>query len=89
MYDSEAIVRQAYHTAEGNVMDVPGFVELSANDGVINLEQTAATILSWAIFGAGLEWSRGENEVSAAEWAGQLMRFLSPGLTAIGLSFVG
>ena len=36
-YDNEAIVRQAYHTAEGSVMDVPGFVGLFADDGVINL----------------------------------------------------
>ena len=36
-YDNEAIVRQAYHTAEGSVMDVPGFVALFADDGVINL----------------------------------------------------
>jgi hypothetical protein len=25
-YDNEAIVRHAYHTAEGNVLDVAGFV---------------------------------------------------------------
>ncbi len=36
-YDNEAIVRQAYHTAEGSVMDVAGFVALLADDGVINL----------------------------------------------------
>jgi hypothetical protein len=32
--DSEAIVRHAYHAAEGNVMDVNGFVNLFAHDGV-------------------------------------------------------
>jgi hypothetical protein len=26
-YDNEAIVRRAYHTAEGTVLDVPGFVD--------------------------------------------------------------
>jgi ketosteroid isomerase-like protein len=36
-YDSEAIVRQAYHTAEGNVLDVQGFKDLFTDDGVINL----------------------------------------------------
>ena len=36
-YDNEAIVRQAYQTAEGSVMDIPGFVGLFADDGVINL----------------------------------------------------
>jgi|SRR5215211_5967501 ketosteroid isomerase-like protein len=35
--DAEAIVRHAYHTAEGNVMDVQGFMDLFAEDGVINL----------------------------------------------------
>src|ERR1700690_985154 len=37
MYDNEAIVRHAYHTAEGNVLDVAGFVGGFASDGVINL----------------------------------------------------
>src|SRR5437660_8993754 len=34
--DAEAIVRHAYHTAEGNVMDAQGFMDLFAEDGVIN-----------------------------------------------------
>jgi ketosteroid isomerase-like protein len=37
MYDNEAIVRHAYHTAEGSVLDVAGFVGSFAEDGVINL----------------------------------------------------
>ena len=36
-YDNEAIVRHAYHTAEGSVLDVAGFVGSFASDGVINL----------------------------------------------------
>jgi len=36
-YDNEAIVRHAYHKAEGSVLDVAGFVGSFANDGVINL----------------------------------------------------
>ena len=36
-YDNEAIVRHAYRTAEGSVLDVPGFVALFAKDGEINL----------------------------------------------------
>jgi ketosteroid isomerase-like protein len=36
-YDNEAIVRQAYHLAEGSVMDVAGFVGLFADHGVIHL----------------------------------------------------
>ena len=36
-YDNEAIIRQAYHTAEGNVLDVAGFAAGFAEGGVINL----------------------------------------------------
>jgi hypothetical protein len=36
-YDNEAIIRQAYHTAEGNVLDTAGFAASFAEDGVINL----------------------------------------------------
>jgi ketosteroid isomerase-like protein len=35
-YDNEAIVRHAYHTAEGNVQDVAGFIGSFAEDGVLN-----------------------------------------------------
>jgi ketosteroid isomerase-like protein len=34
--DAETVVRQAYHAAEGNVLDVKGFVNLFADDGVFN-----------------------------------------------------
>ena len=36
-YDNEAIVRHAYHTAEGSVLDIAGFVGSFAEDGVINM----------------------------------------------------
>src|SRR4029077_18801839 len=36
-HDNEAIVRRAYHAAEGNVFDIPGFVAGFAPDAVINL----------------------------------------------------
>ena len=36
-YDNEAIVRHAYHTTEGSVLDIAGFVGSFAEDGVINL----------------------------------------------------
>lgn len=32
-YDNEAIVRNAYHTAEGNVLDIPGWVGSFTADG--------------------------------------------------------
>ena len=34
--DNEAIVRNAYHTAEGNVLDIPGWVGSFTDDGVFN-----------------------------------------------------
>jgi hypothetical protein len=35
-HDNEAIVRHAYHTAEGNVPDVAGFVGSFTENGVFN-----------------------------------------------------
>src|SRR5207253_10894138 len=35
-YDNEAIVRNAYHTAEGNVLDIPGWIDSCTEDGVFN-----------------------------------------------------
>jgi SnoaL-like protein len=37
--DAETVVRRAYHAAEGNVMDVQGFIDLFADDGVIHAGQ--------------------------------------------------
>lgn len=34
--DTEALVRRAYHYAEGDVLDVQGFIDLFAEDGVFN-----------------------------------------------------
>ena len=33
---TEALVRRAYHLAEGDVLDVQGFIDLFAEDGVFN-----------------------------------------------------
>ena len=52
-HDNEAIVRRAYHTAEGCVLDVAGFVGGFANDGVINLGHAGIEPL-------GLESYRGD-----------------------------
>jgi ketosteroid isomerase-like protein len=54
-YDNEAIVRHAYHTAEGNVLDVAAFVGGFAKDGVINLGHAGVKP------GVGLESYRGEH----------------------------
>ncbi len=35
-YDNEAIVRNAYHTAEGSVLDLPGWTGSFTEDGVFN-----------------------------------------------------
>src|ERR1700745_735912 len=35
-YDNETIVRNAYHTAEGNVLDIPGWVGSFTEDGVFH-----------------------------------------------------
>jgi hypothetical protein len=35
-YDNEAIVRNAYHTAEGNVLNIPGWIGSFTEDGVFN-----------------------------------------------------
>jgi ketosteroid isomerase-like protein len=35
-YDNEAIVRNAYHTAEANVLDIPGWIDSLTEDGVFN-----------------------------------------------------
>ena len=53
--DAEAIVRHAYHTAEGNVMDVQGFRDLFAEDGVVNMGHAGLEQ-----GGKGLESARGE-----------------------------
>ena len=54
-YDNEAIVRHAYHTAEGSVLDVAGFVGSFAEDGVINLGHAGQEFV-----GVGRESYRGE-----------------------------
>src|SRR5260370_23611137 len=35
-YDNEAIVQNAYHTAEGNVLDLTGWIGSFTEDGVFN-----------------------------------------------------
>src|SRR5262245_29567210 len=35
--------------------------------------ETVASVMSWAIFGSGLEWSRGERALSADQWARQIL----------------
>ena len=61
--DAETIVRRAYHAAEGNVMDVQGFIDLFAEDGVFN-----------GIGGVpGQESYRGEHLGDVVVWMGKLL----------------
>ena len=48
--------------------------------GAANLE-TTATVLSWAIFGAGLEWSRAKARVPAEQMAGEILTLISGSLS--------
>jgi ketosteroid isomerase-like protein len=61
--DTEALVRRAYHLAEGAVLDAPGFRELFAEDGVFT-----------GIGGvAGEDSYRGEQLGDVVVWMGQLL----------------
>jgi AcrR family transcriptional regulator len=42
--------------------------------------ETSASVMSWAIFGAGVQWSRGDKGQSAAEIAGEVVAVLAGGL---------
>jgi ketosteroid isomerase-like protein len=59
--DAVTVVRRAYHAAEGNVMDVQGFVDLFAADGVINMGH------------AGQEYSGVADETYRGEQLGELV----------------
>jgi ketosteroid isomerase-like protein len=61
--DSEALVRRAYHLAEGDVLDVQGFIDLFAEDGVFK-----------GIGGvSGQESYRGEHLGDVVVWMGELL----------------
>jgi ketosteroid isomerase-like protein len=60
--DTEALVRRAYHLAEGDVLDVQGFIDLFAEDAVFN-----------GIGGvSGQESYRGEQLGDVVVWMGKL-----------------
>jgi ketosteroid isomerase-like protein len=61
--DTEALVRRAYHLAEGDVLDAQGFIDLFTEDGVLN-----------AIGGvSGPESYRGEHLGDVLVWMGKLV----------------
>jgi len=45
--------------------------------------EMAATVTSWAIFGAAIEWTRGERTISAEAQARQILALIVGGLTAV------
>jgi len=61
--DTEALVRRAYHMAEGDVLDAQGFIDLFAEDGVFN-----------GIGGvSGQESYRGEHLGDVIVWMGKFL----------------
>jgi ketosteroid isomerase-like protein len=61
--DTEALVRRAYHCAQGDVLDIRGFVDLFAEDGVFT-----------GIGGVdGRESYRGEHLGDVVAWMGKLL----------------
>jgi ketosteroid isomerase-like protein len=61
--DTEALVRRAYHLAEGDVLDAQGFIDLFAEDGVVN-----------GIDGVfGQESFRGEQLGEMVVWLGKML----------------
>ena len=61
--DTEALVRRAYHLAEGDVLDAQGFIDLFAEDGVVN-----------GIDGvSGQESFRGEQLGEMVVWLGKML----------------
>jgi len=52
-------------------------------EGQPRTRETLATVMSWAIFGAALQWARGERGQPAAEVAGQAVDALIGGLSSV------
>jgi AcrR family transcriptional regulator len=42
--------------------------------------EAVASIMSWAIFGAGMQWSRSDRAISAKDWARQVVTVLLTGV---------
>jgi ketosteroid isomerase-like protein len=61
--DTEPLVRRAYHMAQGDVLNIQGFIDLFADDGVFN-----------GIGGvSGQESYRGEHLGDVVAWMGKLL----------------
>jgi hypothetical protein len=56
--DTETVVRRAYYLAEGDVLDVQGFIDLFTEDGVFNgiggvPGQESYRVSNWAMWSSG------------------------------------
>lgn len=65
----ETMVQQSIYVQLVNWLQPLSFVEPHEHVS----HETIATVLSWGIFGAGVDWSQGESKFSAEDFADQVM----------------
>jgi hypothetical protein len=56
------------------------WIEASPEDDLTTDAEITATVVSWAIFGAGLRWSRGVEPGTVEEYADQALSVIAGGL---------
>ena len=70
-YDNEAIVRKAYHTAEGNVLDISGWIDSFTEDGSLAPlhfpDQNEDSIRSTVGLLAAYDWKAGRGVIVRPE----------------------
>lgn len=69
---------------EAFLLDWLGRIKMAGTKPPVS-QETIATVLSWAIFGAGIAWSRQERTVNADEMAGEVLALLSGGIGRIAV----
>lgn len=79
----EAKVQREMHAfLLGWLAHVP-MADPSLGDASLTTRETAAAVMSWAIFGAGIQWSRGDRALLADEWARQVVAVIAGGVMRI------